>query len=124
MILVFSTPTTREFLQNTEFMATILFVSMFLTVFLIVFFLFNLRKDTLKQDIRVNTISPHNGAAPYPVLNSQSKPSLLMKAAAVDTVIKEREGVPYVNDNVLNRESNASKTIDRDFKELVDSVLN
>jgi len=46
------------------------------------------------------------------------------KAAIPDEeVIKEREGIHYINGDVLSTEKKADEEIDKDFKDLVDSII-
>jgi hypothetical protein len=41
----------------------------------------------------------------------------------VDGIIKEREGVPYISDKAIKPSSKAAAPLNRDFKDLVDSVI-
>jgi len=38
-------------------------------------------------------------------------------------VIEEREGVPYINESALKSGNGTAPSLNRDFKDLVDSVL-
>ena len=38
-------------------------------------------------------------------------------------VIEEREGVHYISEEVLNPDSQAAGNLNRDFKDLVDSII-
>ncbi|MCL2006949.1 MAG: hypothetical protein FWG77_02585 [Treponema sp.] len=47
----------------------------------------------------------------------------LLRDFSKDGIIEEREGIPYVNEDALKSKGTSSKTINRDFKDLVDSVI-
>ena len=116
----------REPIQDGELITIVLLASLFFTVFLTIFFLFNLRQDqaTLAEDGSLHTalIAAQIAEA---VSENTSRPSLLMKAATLTGtgIIKEREGIHYINEDALTTESESSGTFNREFKDLVDSVI-
>jgi hypothetical protein len=65
---------------------------------------------------------------PFLIEDKSGLQSLELAAAgseedAVSEVIEEREGVHYVNSEILNQDPETEKTLNRDLKTLIDSVI-
>ena len=107
-------------------MEIIFLLFFFLMIFLIIFLLISLRQK--QAAITRNQRKQLNGEA----YDSTGKPSFLKKASVIvndsdiidrNDVIEEREGVPFISGNVLKSGQKNANALNKDFKDLVDSVI-
>ena len=95
-------------------------------IFLIIFLLISLRQNKVANTR--DQQKQFNGATN----DSTGKPSFLKKASMIvddsdiiesSEIIVEREGVPFISEDVLKPGQKSAKIINKDFKDLVDSVI-
>jgi hypothetical protein len=115
-------------------------IAIFLTIFLIIFFLFNLKKDpaAVFEDLTSNAGLEGKKAGPHgnetleeleAVNNPSDRGKGLLAAAAhlasssVDAIY-EQDGIPYINDDVFNIDKTTEEQLNNNFVKLIDSVVN
>jgi hypothetical protein len=114
--------------------------AIFLTIFLIIFFLFNLRRDpaTILEDstndaklLPKKAVSRRNEMLEEleTVNTSQDRGKGLLAAAAhlapsSVEAIYEQDGIPYINNDVFNIDKNTEEQLNNNFVKLIDSVVN
>jgi hypothetical protein len=108
--------------------------AIFLTIFLIIFFLFNLKRHPVDDylDDAMST-AKKNGPRESGVLeaanNTSDRGKGLLAAAAhlasspVDAIY-EQDGIPYINSEVFNVDKNTEEQLNNNFVKLIDSVVN
>jgi hypothetical protein len=113
-------------------------IAIFLTIYLIIFFLFNLRRDpaTVLDDStdRPSSIKAvSRGNETLEELEAVNNPSdrgkgLLAAAAHLASpsidAIYEQDGIPYINNEVFKVDKNTEEQLNNNFVKLIDSVVN
>jgi hypothetical protein len=115
-------------------------MAIFLTIFLTIFFLFNLKQG--RPVMRHRDDSPVIGQSTVAVhvpealeeLEAVEDPAshgkgllavtMLKAAESATSVIHEQNGIPYVNSNAFNVDKNIEEKLDKKFVKLVESVVN
>jgi hypothetical protein len=108
-----------------------IFVAIFLTLFLIIFFCFNLRRDSAEEipehdadieAVQVESVTGLGGSLfmfRQPFTFSPGNPELLQEATEV---VYEQDGIHYINNNVFADEK-SEEALDLNFSKLVESVV-
>jgi hypothetical protein len=113
--------------------------AIFLTIFLFIFFLFNLRRHPVpdsSDDTRPSAkkIGIRRNETPKEIETVRNPPDRgkgLLAAAAhlasskapVDAIY-EQDGIPYINSDVFNVDKNTEEQLNNNFVKLIDSVVN
>ena len=112
-----------------------IFVAIFLTLFLIIFFCFNLRRHSADlmpaEAVQVESVTGLGGSFfmfRQPFAFSPGSPELLQGAENQETgvpgeVVYEKNGIHYINNNVFV-DDKSEEQFDRNFAKLVESVVN
>ncbi|GHU56761.1 hypothetical protein FACS189442_5550 [Spirochaetia bacterium] len=58
-----------------------------------------------------------------PFLFASNQRPIILKALEDESVIQERDGIHFINSNILKPGKDMEKNLDGEFKNLVDSVL-
>jgi hypothetical protein len=118
----------------------LILTAIFLTVFLIIFFLFNLRRDpAVVLDDSTGITGPllkkyasdgNETLEELEAVNSQPDRGKGLLAAAAHMAspsvdaIYEQDGIPYINSDVFKVDKNTEEQLNNNFVKLIDSVVN
>jgi hypothetical protein len=110
-------------------------MAIFLTIFLTIFFLFNLRQSRRQRHPTVSVQSTTAGKKPEELeeLEAVEDPAghgkgllavtMLKVAESATSVIHEQNGIPYINSDAFNVDKDLEEKLDRNFVKLIESVV-
>jgi hypothetical protein len=112
----------KNFLAMPNFVKAVAFVAVFFTLFLLVFLLINVKRNSSRKK-KTDAVSPagvtqHQGG--LLAVASRLPPPAGIDETSRHDVIYEENGVPYINRDLARR--NNQGTLNRNFIELVESV--
>jgi hypothetical protein len=81
-------------------------------------------QGALNSELAVLMVENENGDAPAAPEETEAGELETPRAPETGAVVTERDGVIYINKSILNPDRETLKGLDRNFKNLIDSILN